>query len=135
MAAGPPIHELHYDDAPSVDSPPGPESRRLREKQQAIESSAALYPTDVPLVGPHGHDGRVPECPVLVLVTDLDLDGGLGTDDGQRRVLEIADRVGIVLQHAAVHADVQLVVGLTSSCNHGPGPARSIRPVVSACVL
>lgn len=45
----PPIEDLHFDEAPAVDSPPGPKSRRLVRKQQAIESSAALYPTDVPI--------------------------------------------------------------------------------------
>jgi diaminobutyrate-2-oxoglutarate transaminase len=32
-----------------VDSPPGPESRRLCERQQAIESNAVLYPESIPL--------------------------------------------------------------------------------------
>ena len=45
----PPIQALHFDDAPAVENPPGPRSRELRAKQQRIESSAVLYPTDLPL--------------------------------------------------------------------------------------
>lgn len=50
----PPIEELHFEDAPAVDSPPGPESRRLVRRQDEIESSAALYPTDVPIAFEEG---------------------------------------------------------------------------------
>jgi diaminobutyrate-2-oxoglutarate transaminase len=45
----PSIHELHFQDAPSVDAVPGPKSRRLRERQKEIESSAVLYPTETPI--------------------------------------------------------------------------------------
>lgn len=45
----PPIHELHFQDAPSVDEVPGPKSRRLRRRQREIESSAVLYPTETPI--------------------------------------------------------------------------------------
>ncbi|WP_415379870.1 aspartate aminotransferase family protein [Halosimplex sp. TS25] len=49
MTAPPPIEELHFDDAPTVDEVPGPRSRRLRERQRAAESSAVLYPTEMPI--------------------------------------------------------------------------------------
>ncbi|MFB6120215.1 MAG: aminotransferase class III-fold pyridoxal phosphate-dependent enzyme, partial [Halobacteriaceae archaeon] len=49
MPVGPPIDELHFADAPSVDSVPGPESRRLRERQQRVESNAVRYPHDLPV--------------------------------------------------------------------------------------
>lgn len=50
----PPIQDLHFEDAPSVDSVPGPNSRRLLRRQEAIESNAVLYPEDVPLAFAEG---------------------------------------------------------------------------------
>jgi diaminobutyrate-2-oxoglutarate transaminase len=44
-----PIGELHFDDAPSVDEVPGPESRRLIEKQERIDSNAVKYAEDIPI--------------------------------------------------------------------------------------
>jgi diaminobutyrate-2-oxoglutarate transaminase len=49
MPVGPPIEELHFADAPSVDSVPGPESRRLRRRQERVESNAVRYPHDLPV--------------------------------------------------------------------------------------
>ncbi len=49
MDSPPPIHELHFTDAPAVETVPGPESRRLRDHQREIESSAVLYPTETPI--------------------------------------------------------------------------------------
>jgi diaminobutyrate-2-oxoglutarate transaminase len=49
MTDSPPPRELQFADAPSVDSVPGPNSRRLRERQRAGESSAVLYPHDLPI--------------------------------------------------------------------------------------
>lgn len=51
----PPIHELHFSDAPSVEEVPGPESRRLCNRQREIESSAVLYPTETPIAF---HEGK-----------------------------------------------------------------------------
>ncbi|WP_336036203.1 aspartate aminotransferase family protein [Halobacterium yunchengense] len=48
--AGPPIDELHFAQEPSVDGDvPGPNSRRLLETQEAIDSSAVAYPNNIPL--------------------------------------------------------------------------------------
>jgi len=47
--AGPPIHDLHFAEEPSVDQVPGPNSRRLLDRQEAIDSSAVAYPNDIPL--------------------------------------------------------------------------------------
>ena len=52
--AGPPIEELHFADAPDVDRVPGPESKRLVEKQRRIDSSAVAYPEDIPLAFEEG---------------------------------------------------------------------------------
>jgi diaminobutyrate-2-oxoglutarate transaminase len=49
MDGSPPIEELHFADAPAVDTIPGPESRRLRERQEHLEGGAVLYPETVPL--------------------------------------------------------------------------------------
>jgi len=45
--AGPPIHDLHFAEEPSVDQVPGPNSRRLLDRQEAIDSSAVAYPNDI----------------------------------------------------------------------------------------
>jgi diaminobutyrate-2-oxoglutarate transaminase len=50
MSAGPPIHELHFPGAPSVETPlPGPRSRELIEKQRKYDSDAVAYPKDLPI--------------------------------------------------------------------------------------
>ncbi|WP_435180835.1 aspartate aminotransferase family protein [Halorussus sp. AFM4] len=59
MTAGPPIDELHYDDAPSVDAVPGPNSTRLLEKQREIDSSAVAYPEDIPVAFEEGKGATV----------------------------------------------------------------------------
>jgi diaminobutyrate-2-oxoglutarate transaminase len=50
----PEIDELHFEGAPAVDSPPGPESQRLLDRQDALESNAALYPDDIPIAFEEG---------------------------------------------------------------------------------
>ncbi|RLM57272.1 aspartate aminotransferase family protein [Halobellus sp. Atlit-31R] len=47
--AGPSIHELHFEDAPNVDSVPGPKSKRLLKRQRAVDSSAVAYPENIPI--------------------------------------------------------------------------------------
>ncbi|WP_459192888.1 aspartate aminotransferase family protein [Halosimplex sp. J119] len=59
MTAPPPIEELHFDDAPNVDEVPGPKSRRLRERQRAAESSAVLYPTEMPIAFREGKGATI----------------------------------------------------------------------------
>ena len=59
MTAGPPIHELHYDDAPSVDDVPGPRTRELLQKQREIDSSAVAYPDDIPIAFEEGKGATV----------------------------------------------------------------------------
>ncbi|SEO21926.1 diaminobutyrate-2-oxoglutarate transaminase [Halogranum amylolyticum] len=59
MAAGPSIEELHFDEAPSVDSVPGSKSRALIEKQQNIDSSAVAYPEDIPIAFEEGKGATV----------------------------------------------------------------------------
>ncbi|MGM0604717.1 MAG: aspartate aminotransferase family protein [Halobacteriota archaeon] len=49
MVAGPPIHELHFPEAPQVDQVPGPNSERLLERQRSIESNAVAYPRTIPI--------------------------------------------------------------------------------------
>ncbi|MFC6734157.1 MULTISPECIES: aspartate aminotransferase family protein [unclassified Haladaptatus] len=50
MTAGPPIDELHFADAPHVETPiPGPKSNQLVERQRNIESNAVAYPRSVPI--------------------------------------------------------------------------------------
>jgi diaminobutyrate-2-oxoglutarate transaminase len=45
----PEIEELHLAQEPDVDTVPGPESRRLLDEQEAVDSSAVAYPKSVPI--------------------------------------------------------------------------------------
>ncbi len=54
MTAGPPIEELHFEDAPDVGSVPGPRSQKLLAKQKRIDSSAVAYPEDIPIAFKEG---------------------------------------------------------------------------------
>ncbi|WP_435176437.1 aspartate aminotransferase family protein [Halorussus sp. AFM4] len=54
MGEAPPIHELHFDEAPSVDTVPGPNSRQLLERQRELDSSAVAYPDRVPIAFDEG---------------------------------------------------------------------------------
>ena len=75
MTAGPPIDELHYDEAPSVDAVPGPNSRRLLEKQREIDSSAVSYPEDIPVAFEEGKGATVRDADGN---TFIDMFAGIG---------------------------------------------------------
>ncbi|GGL65913.1 aspartate aminotransferase family protein [Halocalculus aciditolerans] len=47
---GPPIDEIHFDEAPAVDEFPGPKARELLDRQKEIDSNAVAYPDHIPLV-------------------------------------------------------------------------------------
>lgn len=49
MVEAPPIEALQYEDAPDVDSVPGPNSRRLLREQSERDSNAVLYPGELPV--------------------------------------------------------------------------------------
>ncbi|NHN61008.1 MULTISPECIES: aspartate aminotransferase family protein [Halorussus] len=59
MTTGPHIDELHYENAPGVDTVPGPNSTRLLEKQREIDSSAVAYPEDIPVAFEEGKGATV----------------------------------------------------------------------------
>ncbi|MDL5362238.1 aspartate aminotransferase family protein [Halalkalicoccus sp. NIPERK01] len=73
--AGPPIEELHFDDAPDVGEVPGPESRRLVERQREIDSSAVAYPNDMPLAFEEGRGATLRDADGN---TFIDLFAGIG---------------------------------------------------------
>jgi diaminobutyrate-2-oxoglutarate transaminase len=75
MPAGPSIEELHFDDAASVDSVPGPKSRALIEKQQNIDSSAVAYPEDIPIAFKEGKGATVRDADGN---TFIDMFAGIG---------------------------------------------------------
>ncbi|WP_121823034.1 aspartate aminotransferase family protein [Halostella salina] len=75
MTAGPPIADLHYDDAPNVGSVPGPESRRLLERQREIDSSAVAYPEDIPVAFEEGKGATVRDADGN---TYIDMFAGIG---------------------------------------------------------
>lgn len=45
----PPIADLHFDDAPNVDTVPGPRSDALVERQRDVDSNAVAYPRRIPI--------------------------------------------------------------------------------------
>ncbi|PCR91216.1 aspartate aminotransferase family protein [Natrinema ejinorense] len=75
MTAGPPIDELHFEDAPTVDSVPGPNTRALLEKQREIDSSAVAYPEDIPIAFEEGKGATVRDADGN---TYIDLFAGIG---------------------------------------------------------
>ncbi|RQH01721.1 aspartate aminotransferase family protein [Natrarchaeobius oligotrophus] len=75
MTAGPPIDELHYEDAPTVDDVPGPKTRSLLEKQREIDSSAVAYPEDIPIAFEEGRGATVRDADGN---TYIDMFAGIG---------------------------------------------------------
>ncbi|WP_135805964.1 aspartate aminotransferase family protein [Halorussus marinus] len=75
MTAGPPIDELHYDDAPDVSTVPGPESEKLLQKQRDIDSSAVAYPEDIPVALEEGKGATVRDADGN---TFIDMFAGIG---------------------------------------------------------
>jgi len=75
MTAGPPIADLHYDDAPNVGSVPGPESRKLLDRQREIDSSAVAYPEDIPVAFEEGKGATVRDADGN---TYIDMFAGIG---------------------------------------------------------
>ncbi len=73
--AGPPIDELHFDDAPSVDDVPGPNSKRLRKRQTEIDSGAVAYPNDIPLAFEEGRGATLRDADGN---TYIDMFAGIG---------------------------------------------------------
>jgi len=73
--AGPPIHELHFAEEPSVDQVPGPNSRRLLDRQEEIDSSAVAYPNDIPLAFEEGSGATLKDADGNVF---LDFFAGIG---------------------------------------------------------
>ncbi|OIB58993.1 aspartate aminotransferase family protein [Natrialba sp. SSL1] len=75
MAAGPPIDEIHFDDAPDVGSVPGPATKSLLERQQEIDSSAVAYPNDIPIAFEEGKGATVRDADGN---TYIDMFAGIG---------------------------------------------------------
>jgi len=75
MTTGPPIDELHFADAPSVDAVPGPQTQALLEKQREIDSSAVAYPEDIPIAFEEGKGATVRDADGN---TYIDLFAGIG---------------------------------------------------------
>ncbi len=75
MTAGPPIEDIHFEDAPNVDDVPGPNTRALLEKQQEIDSSAVAYPNDIPIAFEEGKGATVRDADGN---TYIDMFAGIG---------------------------------------------------------
>ncbi|MFC7324197.1 aspartate aminotransferase family protein [Halorubrum rutilum] len=72
---GPPIHDLHFAEEPSVDRVPGPNSHRLLDRQGEIDSSAVAYPNDIPLAFEEGKGATLKDADGNVF---LDFFAGIG---------------------------------------------------------
>ena len=72
---GPPIHDLHFAEEPSVDQVPGPNSQRLLDRQEDIDSSAVAYPNDIPLAFEEGRGATLKDADGNVF---LDFFAGIG---------------------------------------------------------
>jgi diaminobutyrate-2-oxoglutarate transaminase len=70
-----PIDDLHFASAPDVDGVPGERSRRLRERQERVESNAVLYPVDVPIAFEEGRGATLRDVDGNVY---LDFFAGIG---------------------------------------------------------
>jgi len=66
---------LHFAEEPSVDQVPGPNSRRLLDRQEAIDSSAVAYPNDIPLAFEEGRGATLKDADGNVF---LDFFAGIG---------------------------------------------------------
>ncbi len=76
MATGPPIDELHIDEAPHVETPfPGPRARTLLDRQREIDSNAVAYPRAIPLVPDEARGATVRDVDGNVF---LDFFAGIG---------------------------------------------------------
>lgn len=54
MDVGPPIEQLHFEDAPNVDAVPGPKSRRLVRRQANLAGNTVKYPRNIPIAFEEG---------------------------------------------------------------------------------
>jgi diaminobutyrate-2-oxoglutarate transaminase len=70
-----PISELHFADAPSVENVPGPNSRRLVERQQNVDTSAVKYADNLPIALAEGKGATVKDVDGNVF---LDFFAGIG---------------------------------------------------------
>ncbi|WP_248906218.1 aspartate aminotransferase family protein [Halocatena marina] len=73
-----PAHEydqIHYDDAPSVETVPGPKTKRLLKQQNRLDSSAVAYPNDIPIAFEEGLGATVRDVDGN---TFIDMFGGIG---------------------------------------------------------
>ena len=76
MTAGPPIDELHFAEAPSVETEiPGPKLKRLIERQERVDSSAVAYPKSVPIALEEGRGATLKDADGNVF---LDFFAGIG---------------------------------------------------------
>jgi len=73
--SSPPIDELHFSNAPDVDTIPGPNSKRLLQRQREIDSNAVAYPRSVPIALEEGRGATVRDVDGN---TFLDFFGGIG---------------------------------------------------------
>ncbi|WP_227356683.1 aspartate aminotransferase family protein [Haladaptatus salinisoli] len=99
MTAGPPIDQLHYEDAPNVDAVPGPNSRELLEKQREIDSSAVAYPEDIPVAFEEGKGATIRDADGNTFIDMFAGIGVLNVGHGNPYVLEAVHEQADKLVH------------------------------------
>lgn len=113
-ATGPPIHELHYDDAPNVNEVPGQNTRRLLERQREIDSSAVAYPDDILIAFESGRGATVRDVDGNTFIDTFAGIGVLNVGHANPSVLEAvheqADKFGLAETALDVIADGIAVV-------------------------
>lgn len=75
MSIGPEVHELHFPDAPDVDSVPGPRSRALVDEQLDREPLTTSYPRTLPMAIDEARGATIRDVDGNVF---LDFFGGIG---------------------------------------------------------
>ncbi|WP_136591831.1 aspartate aminotransferase family protein [Salinigranum halophilum] len=76
MTAGPPIEDVHFADAPQMNtSIPGPKSKKLLERQREVDTSAVSYPRSVPIALDEGRGATLRDVDGNVF---LDFFAGIG---------------------------------------------------------
>ncbi|WP_290811333.1 aspartate aminotransferase family protein [Halovivax sp.] len=130
MAAGPPIEELHYADAPDVGDVPGPKTRSLLERQREIDSAAVAYPDDIPIAFEEGKGATVRDVDGNTYIDMFAGIGVLNVGHANPYVLEAVREQGEKLVHTVdfpTEARLELIEALGEIA---PGDLRGNSRVV-----
>ncbi len=117
MTVGPPIEELHFENAPDVEGVPGSESKRLLEKQRRIDSSAVQYPEKIPLAFEEGRGATLRDADGNTFIDMFAGIGVLNVGHANPYVLEAVHKQADKLVHTVdfpTEARLELIEALDS---------------------